>query len=231
MDDLRIAGLIPAAGMSRRMGDFKPLMKIGKKTVIECVVDNMLSVHMKEIVVVLGYRGDEIRSVLSQSRNRREKLKFIYNPDYANTHMLDSIQCGLRKMESWDWFFITPGDMPAISVKTYEILLEEAKKGKKKVLFPTVEGYRKHPPLISGSLRNDISTFHGNGLREYWSSIPEEIAEIDVSDKGCTMDMDFLKDYCQVCHYIQAKNPSPCIHTQKTFLQQGLADDKDDSIQ
>lgn len=204
-NNLTIAGLIPAAGMSRRMGDFKPLMNIDGRTVIECVVDNMLSASINEIVVVLGHRGEEIRKVLERSEKRKGKLRFAYNSAYEKTHMLDSIQCGLQEIDSCDWFFITPGDMPAISPKTYDLLLEEASKTRKKIVFPTVDGYRKHPPLISGSYINDISVFRGNGLREYWSFMQEEIAEVRVFDRGCTMDMDLTNDYRKICHYMQSE--------------------------
>ena len=39
---MKVNGLILAAGMSSRMGDFKPLMKINNKTMIERSIDSML---------------------------------------------------------------------------------------------------------------------------------------------------------------------------------------------
>ena len=38
----RIGGLILAAGCSKRMGDFKPLMPLRGKTLIENTIDSML---------------------------------------------------------------------------------------------------------------------------------------------------------------------------------------------
>ena len=55
----RIGGLILAAGLSSRMGDFKPLMPLRGKTLIENSIDSLLLCGVDPIVVVLGaFPGD-----------------------------------------------------------------------------------------------------------------------------------------------------------------------------
>ena len=56
----RIGGLILAAGCSKRMGDFKPLMPLRGKTLIENTIDSMLLCGISPITVVLGHRGRDI---------------------------------------------------------------------------------------------------------------------------------------------------------------------------
>lgn len=198
-----INGLILAAGMSRRMQQFKPLMKIEEKTMIETTVDHMLEAGVNQITVVLGYRGSEIQQVLESDEGRKGKLRFAFNLEYETTQMLDSIKVGLKEMGRCDRFFLAPGDMSAISVKTYQTLAQIAESGcESKVLFPTIEGYRKHPPLISWSCRDDMLEFQGNGLRELWKQYEHEIVEIPMHDDGCTMDADTPKDFQIMCEYI-----------------------------
>lgn len=198
-----INGLILAAGMSRRMQQFKPLMKIENKTIIETTVDHMLEAGVNQITVVLGCRGSEIKQVLESDTRRKGKLRFAYNVNYETTQMLDSIKVGLKEMGTCDRFFLAPGDMPAISVTTYQTLTGLAANDcKAKVLFPTLEGYRKHPPLISWSCREDMLQFEGNGLRELWKQYENDIVEIPLDDAGCTMDVDTPKDYERVCEYL-----------------------------
>lgn len=197
-----INGLILAAGMSRRMQQFKPLMQIEKKTIIETTVDHMLEAGVAQITVVLGYRGSEIKQVLEADGRRKGKLRFAYNADYETTQMLDSIKVGLKEMGTCDRFFLAPGDMPAISVKTYQTLADIAENNSEcKVMFPTLEGYRKHPPLISWSCRDAMLNFEGNGLRELWKQYENEIVEIPLDDDGCTMDVDTPEDYQKLCKY------------------------------
>ena len=204
-----INGLILAAGMSSRMQQFKPLMKIEEKTIIETTVDHMLEAGVDQITVVLGYRGSEIQQVLESDEKRIERLKFAYNSKYATTQMLDSTKIGLKELGICDRFFLAPGDMPAISVKTYQILSDIAVNNSGfKVLFPTLEGYRKHPPLISWSCRDDMLQFQGNGLRELWKEYKDEIAEIPLDDYGCTIDVDTPEDYQKLCQYLDKKKIS-----------------------
>lgn len=198
-----INGLILAAGMSSRMRQFKPLMRIEEKTIIETTVDHMLEAGVDQITVVLGYRGSEIKEVLELDEKRCRYLKFAYNPNYETTQMLDSIKIGLDKMGICDRFFIAPGDMPAITTKTYQTLIEvAADKSDFKVIFPTLEGYRKHPPLISWDCRDNILQFQGNGLRELWKEYEAEIVEIPLEDNGCTIDIDTPEDYQKLCQYL-----------------------------
>ena len=201
-----INGLILAAGMSRRMQQFKPLMKLGNKTIIETTVEQMLSAGVDQITVVLGYRGSEIQKVLEKDQKMKKRVRFVYNFEFEKTQMLDSVKIGIKELKECERFFIVPGDMPAISAETYLRLTEQAKKhSEAKVIFPTIEGYRKHPPLISWSCRKDILHFEGNGLRELWKQYEGCVAEIPWKDNGCTLDIDTVEDYQRLCRYLKEK--------------------------
>src|SRR6266536_1206249 len=59
-----VAAILLAAGRSRRMGAFKPLLPFGNRTVIECCINNLRAAGIKDIVVVVGHRADEVREQL-----------------------------------------------------------------------------------------------------------------------------------------------------------------------
>lgn len=77
----RIGGLILAAGCSKRMGDFKPLMPLRGKTLIENTIDSMLLCGISPITVVLGHRGRDIEAIL-KSRYLGTGLTMVYNNGY-----------------------------------------------------------------------------------------------------------------------------------------------------
>jgi molybdenum cofactor cytidylyltransferase len=58
-----IAAILLAAGRSKRMGAFKPLLSFGKQTVIESCIDSLRrgGVAAESIVVVVGHRADELK--------------------------------------------------------------------------------------------------------------------------------------------------------------------------
>ncbi|MGH9945077.1 MAG: nucleotidyltransferase family protein, partial [Pyrinomonadaceae bacterium] len=60
-----LSAVLLAAGRSRRMGAFKPLLPFGDRTVAEVCVDNLRAAGVAEIVVVLGHRAAELQARLT----------------------------------------------------------------------------------------------------------------------------------------------------------------------
>jgi molybdenum cofactor cytidylyltransferase len=63
----RIAGIVLAAGMSRRLGRPKQLLPLGDRTVIEHVVGTVVASSLDEVIVVLGAYADHVRTRLDGS--------------------------------------------------------------------------------------------------------------------------------------------------------------------
>lgn len=202
---LKTGGIVLAAGLSSRMGDFKPLLKIGNKVLIEATIDTLLEAGINEIVVVLGYRGSEIQAYLSKHTYARQ-ITFAYNENYATTDMLESIRIGIRKLGECDAFFILPGDMPAVKNETFQLLKNKMQEVYEHTLvaFPTVSHSRKHPPLVSIKCRQLILEYEGtNGLRGFWSQIEDKSIYADISDDGCALDADTRQDYEKLVNYMK----------------------------
>ncbi len=192
-DDM-INGLILAAGCSTRMGDFKPLLPLGDKTVIETTVDSMLSVGANRVVVVLGRRGEEIECLLKERYG--ERVICAWNHRYESTDMLESVKCGLRVMPECEAFFLLPGDMPAVGKSTFYQLLDGRPFSGQYIVFPTLDGRRKHPPLICSGFISEILEYEGEGgLRQIWKYHEELILHIPVEDPGVWIDLDTREDY------------------------------------
>jgi CTP:molybdopterin cytidylyltransferase MocA len=199
----KIHGLILAAGMSRRMKEFKPLMPIGDRTMIRWTIDGMLDAGVGAAVLVLGYRGAELEAHLSGLPQYDGKLTFVYNQAYEHTEMLDSVKLGIPRLGDCDGFFLVPGDMPAIRSETYRMLMEAKEHTSARVIFPTLDGFRKHPPLIDRSCADDILRFRGQGgLRELWQQYGDELLEVPIADRGCGMDADERADYERLCRFL-----------------------------
>jgi len=92
---LQIAGIVAAAGLSTRMGEFKPLLPYASHTMIQSTVASLKNAGVQHIIVVVGYRGDEIAGRLAGM----EDVKVIYNPNYQEGDMLESIQLALQALE------------------------------------------------------------------------------------------------------------------------------------
>lgn len=195
-------GIILAAGLSSRMQEFKPLLKLKEKTMIEHSVDSMLCAGVNQVIVVLGYRAAEIESLLYETYDH-SRLVLIHNPAYAVTDMLTSVKIGISALKPCEAFYLLPGDMPAIQAHTFLAVKEAMCRARALVAFPTVNGYRKHPPLISWQCIEDILGFtKEGGLREIWRQLEKQIVTIPVEDVGCMLDADTPADYARLADYM-----------------------------
>lgn len=196
-EDPVVCGLILAAGLSSRMGDFKPLMPLRGKTLVENAIDSVLEGGAQTVVAVTGYRGTEVEAVLR--RRYSYEVCSVRNPHFAKTDMLYSIQIGCRALPECNAFFLLPGDMPVVRRSTFRKLLAARPTEGISVTFPTLEGFRKHPPLVDARLIPEILTFQGEGgLRSLWQRHEKLIRTVPVDDEGVCIDLDTRQDY-QAC--------------------------------
>jgi len=210
---VKINGLILTAGLSSRMGDFKPLMPLEGKTMIEHSIDSMLDAGVAGVTVVLGYRAGEVAALI-ESRYSAAQVRLAYNTNYDKTDMLASVKIGIRALPACDAFFLLPGDMPAVDRKTFCALSAVMLQTNALVVFPTIDGHRKHPPLISGAFIESILAFEGEGgLQAIWRQYDKDMVSVPVEDTGCRIDADTMEDYSRLVQYMQNKkkknDPAP----------------------
>ena len=188
-----ICGLVLAAGLSRRMGEFKPLLQFRGKTIIENTIDSIFESGASQVVVVTGYRAEELEAILGKKYEGRVIL--TRNHEFATTDMLHSIRIGCSVMPECDAFFLLPGDMPVVDQETFRKVLDQ-RNGTLSVIFPTLDGYRKHPPLVDYRLIPQILSFSGDGgLRRFWQEQEALIRTVAVDDGGVWVDLDTQEDY------------------------------------
>ena len=205
MDRMRICGVVPAAGISGRMGDFKPLMMVEGKPVILHCIDSMLLAAARPVVVVLGYRGHEVAALI-RARYTTEEVHLVYNDSYADTDMLASVKIGIQALPPCDAFFLLPGDMPAVDPKTFTAIAGRMSETGALLAFPSAAGQRGHPALISHRLIRKILAFEGDGgLQTLWDQNMEETVVVPVDDAGCGIDMDTIEDYNKLLAYMGEK--------------------------
>lgn len=189
-----ILGLVPAAGRSSRMGEFKPLLPFRGRPLIVNAVGSLLSGGAERAVVVTGLRAAEVEAALENAFG--DRVRCVRNLDYARTDMLRSIQLGCAALEEAEALFLLPGDMPAVRPATLRALLDSRPAEAPYILFPVLDGRRRHPPLIHRTLLPEIASFRGDGgLRALWRLHESIIREVPVADEGVALDLDTPGDY------------------------------------
>ena len=198
-------GLVLAAGLSSRMGEFKPLMRMGGQTLLAACVQSLFAGGATHVTVVLGHRAQEVEPLLRAAFDAKT-ITLVTNDAYAQSDMLASIRVGLEAMPSCDAFYLLPGDMPAVSPQTLRALAAAMAETNARVVFPTLNGRRKHPPLIAASCINDMRLYRGsNGLRGVWDTYTGGMVDVPVEDAGCGMDADTPEDFDRLTRYLTLK--------------------------
>jgi len=184
----KTCAVITAAGLSSRMGRYKPLLPYGGSTIARCCVDHLRSAGVSEIVIVTGFRGDELREALKDCG-----IIFAENPAYRTTHMFDSLRIGLAALpEDCGRVLVQPIDMPAILPETIAALLESSHSA----VRPVCGGVTGHPLLLDAALIPRILTYSGeDGLRGALRSLCISVEGFQTEDEGTLMDADTAEDY------------------------------------
>ena len=150
----RLGAVILAAGLSSRMGEFKPLLPIGGVSMIRRVVDLMRSAGA-ETVVVTGYRHEALEAHLVGCG-----IRFVHNPDYRHTQMLDSLRLGLGALPAGcGRFLLSPADVPLVRPRTVRALLALDAP----FVRPLYRGEPGHPVVFRAGLLPLIRSYSGSG--------------------------------------------------------------------
>ena len=182
----QVAAILLAAGQSRRMGAFKPLLPFGDKTVIESCLDYLSEIE--NVVVVLGHRADEIRGLL-------QNVTIAINPD-PNSEMGASIGVGLRALPSTTKaVVIALVDHPAVPANVVSQLIEEWNSGGR-IVLPTWQNRGGHPVLVDLSFRAELlSLDQTGGLRQLLKTHQAHVKRVPVDSPFVARDMDTWDDY------------------------------------
>ena len=202
---MQTAAIIVAAGMSSRMGDFKPMLNIGSISIAQRIVANFHQAGVDKIVMITGYNATTLERHLSGNG-----IIFLRNENYETTQMFDSAKIGLEYLkDKCDRILFTPVDIPLFTSATVRTLIESGAE----LACPVCEGQQGHPILIASRLVDSILADSGEGgLKGAISRCGVEQQEIQVEDAGVLHDADTPEDYRTLLNMHNAQLVRPVLN-------------------
>ena len=202
---MRVAGVVLAAGESRRMGQLKALLPFGPRTVIEQVLQPLLGAALSEVAVVLGHRADDIAAVLEPL-----PVRLLYNPDYQ-LGMTSSVQVAMRSLDPVpDAYLLALVDQPQISLQVIQQLLAAHARTRKGLIIPVWQGKRGHPLLLAAAYRTAVLALGPDqGLNVVTRGFPHDTLELPIETDDVLRDMDYREDYEAELQRWQLKSTPP----------------------
>jgi molybdenum cofactor cytidylyltransferase len=183
--------VVLAAGMSRRMGTPKQLLRIGGETILERTLKNVRASAVNEIVLVLGYAAESMQKEIST-----ERVKVVHNQDYQQG-MGTSLRAGLAAVDAQaSAALIVLADQPFVRPDTLNQVIACHQESRPQIIIPMYRGFRGNPVLLDRSVFPELKALSGDvGCRAIFGSHTENICKLPVDDAGILLDIDSQEEY------------------------------------
>lgn len=189
-----VGAVITAAGLSSRMGDFKPMMQIDGDSLVRRLIHTFLRTGADPVVVVTGHRASLLEEHLAS-----EKVTCLRNERYQSTDMFQSAKIGLRFCrDKCERVLFTPVDVPLFLPETVRALMRT----EGRLVCPVCQDRQGHPILMETSLLNSLLADEGEGgLRGALSRLNIPVTPVRVDDLGILRDADTPEEFAQLLEY------------------------------
>jgi len=149
-----IAGIVLAAGRSRRMGTPKAFLRWGGATFLERAVHALRDGGCDRVVVVAGPADDPVAHEIAQAAERLD-ARVALNPD-PGSEQVDSLRAGLRAAGddagSTAAAVVMPVDVPGVTAALVRAVIERFTATAAPVVQPWDGERHGHPVLFARAL-------------------------------------------------------------------------------
>lgn len=197
-----IAGLILAAGESRRMGQDKALLEYHGRPFLQVILENLLQAGIDRRVAVLGHHAAEIQRVIHP-----DGVEVVINADYR-LGQTSSLQAGLRALDSEKvaGVLLCLVDHPAASAEVMQRLARTFRESGAPVIIPLCNNRRGHPVFFSRAMFAELLALDAQqGANVVVRKYHNVTCYLEVKDPGVLLDVDRPQDYQTLCGSVKPK--------------------------
>ena len=188
MSEPFVAGLVLAAGGSRRLGRPKQLLPYGGATLLDHTVATARACEFDQLLVAVGGDADKVRSRVDLSG-----ADVVVNPGFG-TGCGSSIAVAMDAVDpAATVLVLLLGDQPGVVPATVRVLL--AARGDAPIAVCRYDDGRGHPFAFGQEAFDDLRSLHGD--KAVWRLLDEragEVQEVPVAGR-IPLDVDTWADY------------------------------------
>jgi molybdenum cofactor cytidylyltransferase len=196
-----IAAVVLAAGLSRRMGQAKLLMKVSGKAIIRYVVESVLAGGVDSVWVVTGPDVEPIEAALN---GLEVQIAVNLAPEEGQA---GSVRAGIAALPpSVEAVLIALGDQPLLAPSIIPALLAARRASPKLIVAPRYRDGQGNPVLFKREMFPELLRLTGDqGARPIIQTEPARVEWVDL-DLPMPPDVDTPDDYEKIRANLRAGN-------------------------
>lgn len=189
-----IAGIVLAAGRSRRMGRPKPLLRLDGASFVESVTAALRDGGCDPVVVVRGDGSDADAEVQRLARDAGARVVINRHP---GSEQIDSLRLALQALPpTSDAAVVAPVDVPLVTAALVARLIARARESGAPITVPVRDGRHGHPVVFARAVFPELLTTDGpDGARAVVHAHQHELAEVPADESDVLTDVDTRADY------------------------------------
>jgi molybdenum cofactor cytidylyltransferase len=184
-----VAGLVLAAGGSRRLGEPKQLLRYGSETLLDHVLGIARGCGFDQLVVAIGGSSERVRREVDLSG-----ATVVENPEYGSG-CSSSIAAGVGAVDPRaEALVLMLGDQPGVSAETVRALIAGRGEGTRMAVCRYDDG-RGHPLAFGREMFGDLRDLRGDkAVWKLMDRLGDEVVEARVNGP-IPRDVDTREDY------------------------------------
>ncbi len=189
-----VAGIVLAAGLSRRFGGNKLLAPVRGKAMIAWTVEGALASRLGRVAIVLGHQREQVRAGLGDLL-ADARLEEVFNESYRQGQS-GSVIAGLNAVRGeHDAAMFLMGDQPLLEPGTIDALIAAHEQSATDICYPSRGGHRRNPVIFTARFFPAILALTGDtGARALIDANPDAGTAVEFAEPDQFCDVDSIGD-------------------------------------